>query len=277
MLTLLLTSCNKLFFDIPMPIGSERIDDLPSTFLGDYLIIYSNENSLDAQFRSVTQVSNKRYLIECTYAKYLDSLSCIHQGIGPIKKVNVENGYLEIVTEDKIYNKNFADTLSSEQKKKDIELDFNEHVFYDSFESPESYKESKSKFELGLEEGLYFLNTQHFHKYWLVTKIKSKNDALNISTLDFNRLEENKTKFDLLRSKYDFKRIKFDRHIKQNWSYYLAKSDNEEMKNIFDEPFFEGATWYKINEESHSWLPWIIGFFFIITLAMLYIIRIKQA
>ncbi len=261
---LLFVSCNKLFYENPMPQESEIVDDIPSSFLGEYLEIYFEEYAVVGYFKTISEISNKRYLIEDTKVIFLDSLEWSKKRMSPVKMVNVENTYLEIITENNIYKKGFADTLSSERKRKVYELDLKEGVFYDAFDSKEEHESSKRECQLRLKNEKYYLSIKYFDKYWMISRIIRNEKSLILNTTNFSLQDENEVKFDHLKSKYGFEKIKFEGERGTDWAYYLANTDNDEMEKILNEAFFDGVLWHRINEKSTNWISISIGLIILI-------------
>ncbi len=258
-----------------MPQGSEIVDDIPNSFLGEYLEIHFKEHSIIGSFKTISRVSEKRYLIESTDVVFLDSIECINKNMLPIKKVNLVNNYLKIITEDKIYNKNLADTLSSEAKRKEYELDLKNGLFYEEFHDNELNEESKRKCQLRLKNGKYYLNIKYFKKYWMISRIAMNGKELILNTTNFSLQDEEKIRFEELRSKYEFEEIKFEGNRTTDWNYYLANSDNAEMEQMLDEDFFGVSIWNKVNTKSRNWIFIPIGVI-ILTSLMFYFRRIRK-
>lgn len=236
-----------------MPKESKIITELPKSILGEFLEINFGENSVEGQLKTVSKISDKRYLIESVDVMYIDSLNWANQNMSTIKKVNFKNNILEIVTSDKIHTRELTDTLSSKPKRKEYELDFEEGYFYDEFYDNELYEASKRKCQLQLKNGKYYLNIEYFKQYWMTSRVEIKERNLILNTTNFSLQNEHKIRFEQLKAKYNFEKIRFEDNRNLDWNYYLANSDDTEMEKILNEDFFGGFIWYKVNSECKKW------------------------
>lgn len=256
---MLLTSCNKLFYETPMPKQSEIVDQIPDSFLGEFLLIYFGENYVKGQFKTVSKISDRRYLVESADAVFIDSINWADQNMSIIKKVNFGNNYIEIVTNDKAYKKEISDTISSKPKRKEYEIDLKKGFFYDEFYDNELYEESKQICQLRLENGKHYLNIEYFKKYWMISRVSIIGDNLILNSTSFSLQDDRETKFKELKDKYKFEKIKFEQNVKFEWKYYLANSDNDEMEKVLNEDFFDGVVWHRINKKEFNWIAISIG------------------
>lgn len=265
----MLSSCNKVLFDRQMPIESSVVDDIPETFLGEYVALYFADHSVEGQIKTLSKISDGEYLIETQDAVYIDSLEWARQSMSVIEKVTLKNNYLEIVTRDKTYKKDLSDSLSCKPKRNELELDFKEGYIYDDF--IDNVKTSPSgKIVLRIKDRKYYLNEQYLSDSWHVTKIETDGDNLLISTTNFSLQEEKKSEFELLRSKYAFEKIRPNYRGKQNWQYFLANSNDAEMEIILDEDLFSDVIWYKIEKKQNNGLLITIGLLLIFGLVYLF-------
>ena len=249
-----------------MPKESKIITELPKSFLGKFLEIHFGENSVEGQFKTVSKISDKRYLVETEDVIFIDSLNWVNQNMSLIKKVDFKNNTLEIFTNGKIYIKELADTLSSKPKRKEYELDFKEGYFYEEFYGNELDEASKRKCQLRLKNEKYYLNIEYFKKYWMTSRVEKKERKLILNTTNFSLQDEHKIRYEQLKTKYNFEEIRFEGNRGLDWNYYLANSDDAEMEKILNEDFFVGFIWHKVNTESKKWKFIPIGIIILLSL-----------
>lgn len=268
---LLLSACNKILYETPMPSSGEIVDDIPHSFLGDFISIHFSEHYVEGEFKSVTKVSDKRYRIETTDAVYVDSLYWKMHIESPIVHVSFVNSSIEIFTDNKVYTKDLRDTLSSKPKRIEYELDFNQGYIYENFYDAELHEESKLKFELRFDNRNYFLNRNYGNKYWMPTRIEGKRKDFYIKTTNFSIQGENEKKFNQLKAKYNFRKIEGSKNKGISWDEYLANPDDAELNKILDDDLFGEFIWHRINKQGINWMYTLAAI--LLLLGLLFLLR----
>jgi len=183
-----------------MPLESEIATDFPTVFLGDFLEIYFDENSVQGKIKTISKISSKRYLIETLDVVYLDSTYCAEHKMLPIKKVDVASNHIEITTENEVLEKLFTDTISNpininNNKRKQYKIDLNSGHFFDDFSIATEDWESKDSCKLLVKNGSYYLNIGYYEKYWLTIKLASNGKDILLNKTFFSLHDEDKLKF----------------------------------------------------------------------------------
>ena len=256
-----------LFWE-PMPIESEIVNELPEVFLGDYLVVGYSNNHVEGDFKTISQISDNRYLLKTQKLTYIDSVRSIHQCIQPIKSVTFDGVNLYINTNDSTYIKGLYDTLARETMRTEYEFDFKEGCFYNEFDENERKEDSKKKYQLRLNKGYYYLNMEEFGKYWTTSRLLHNKSELIINTLNFSIKKEDLMDFEQILIKHNLKMISFERSGALVRDQLLAKSDDNLMANLFKESIFISPKWYKVKNQQRNWSVLSVLIFLVIILLM---------
>ena len=268
-------SCNMVLFLDPMPIESEIVNELPEVFLGDYLVVGYSNNRVEGDFKTISQISDNRYLIKTQKLTYIDSVHLINQCILPIQSVTFDGVNLYINTYDSTYIKGLYDTLTRESMRIEYEFNFKEGYYYNEFYENERDEDSKKKCQMLANKGYYYLNMEKFGKYWMTSRLLHDKSELSINSMNFSLDDEDETHFNQLVQKYNLKLISFEQPNSLDWRYYLVKSEDKLMANLYKERIFSSTKWYKIKNQERNWavVPVLI---FLVTILLIYFSIVRK-
>jgi hypothetical protein len=247
-----------------MPMDSAPINDLPSSFVGEYLDIFFDSTSVHANLWEISTISNQQYLIKNTTISFIDSTTWVLKKMGNIQTVNLTDSYIEILTTNNRYEYSLSDTLSSNFRLEQYELNLKDGFFYDELDNEHTKEASRRKCQLNKKEDIYYLNIQYLDKYWLPTKIEYQENQLIVNRLLFSSDDSDKLEFNKLKLKYSLNKIELDFQAKIQRKHYLANNNDDEMESIFQENLFNEHHLFKIPKKNYSPIWFVGGSFFLL-------------
>lgn len=266
---MIISSCNKILFEKPMPISGSPVYEIPNKYLGEFLELKYDSNSVYGYYKRIKPTSENVYTIESQDVVFMDSLAYRIANLDTIENVRLlDNQRIEIKSKARKIIKSLCDTISSGESRVDFEIDLEKGILTHFYYGKKGLESVSRKCELRIYQGDFYLNTLYFEKYWFLRRFQFENNSVKISTSNFPLYGNNQIEFDEVEMKYKLQEIFPDDHKnKSKWRYFTSDSDDSIIKEILDEKLLNHTVWYKI-EKGSSHLIWgvigIIIFLFLI-------------
>lgn len=260
-----LTGCQKILFENPMPIWGTSIMECPKEFDGSYLSLYYTDHSVSAQIHRVDRMSDFEIIVYDKRCEFIDSLYLEKRKLPPIDTAWFEHNSIYVKAGQLVQAFELNDTLSSEEDRVGLSLDFNKMLY-------SGFMEDTSFFKMKLLNDNYYLNIEKVPDFYSIGQLKFIGKNIKIKTLDFGISDSiNPTSEFIEKYKLIPKKEVRGKFYIQN---YLANLKNEEFAELTEnEDVFQSHIWYKIESSNNNYYYyWII----VIIIALITIILIRK-